>query len=164
MPSYEIFVTPHLEYTNGVVHTSLPVNNSGSTIEDIRLEFKRGKVVNFQSRTGSEALAALINFDKGAAYLGELGLVEHGNPIFNQGIVFGDTLYDENAASHIGLGTALTASILGASELSAKDQRILGINTSGVHTDMMFGNKDLEVTALTPSGKVRIMEKGKFVI
>lgn len=165
MPSEEVFTTPNKYATNGVVYTSLPLVHSGITIKDIMLEFKDGKIINFDASTGKEELQNIIELDEESSMLGEVALVDINSKISNTNILFYETLYDENASCHIAVGRGFKECIKDANDMTDEDLEELGYNKSKNHVDMMIGTKDLSIIAKTYDNKeIEIFKDGSFNI
>ena len=165
IPTEENFTMPHKYGVNGKVVATKPLNYQGKLIEDFWLEFKEGKVVNFDARVNKDALDNLINFDEGSSYLGEIALISYDSPISNSGILFYNTLFDENASCHMALGRAYTINLVDGPNLSKEELKEKGYNNSMSHSDFMFGSKDLSVYGVTDDGKkVEIFRDGDFII
>lgn len=165
MPSYEIFTSPDYLKTNGIVYSALPLIYNGALVKDFYLEFKGGKVVNFDALVGKDILEGIINSDPYACYLGEVALVNNDSPISNTGLIFETTLFDENASCHLALGSGFNECIKDGVDMSSIELKEKGINQSKNHVDFMIGTKDLKIIATTSSGdKVTIFEMGNFCI
>ena len=165
IPTEENFTMPHKYGVNGKVVATKPLNYQGKLIEDFWLEFKDGKVINFDAKVNKDALENLLKFDKGSCYLGEIALISYDSPISNSGILFYNTLFDENASCHMALGRAYTINVKDGTKLSAEKLETIGYNNSMAHSDFMFGNEDLSVIGITKNGdKVVIFEDGNFII
>ncbi len=163
LPTEEIFSTPHRARVNGTVVSSLPLSYQGSIVSGIALTFAEGKVVQASARQGEGVLRGLIDTDEGAAHLGEIALVSHASPIARSGIVFYNTLFDENAASHLAFGSAYKACIEGGMNLSDEAFQKAGGNTSSVHVDFMIGSAEMSVEGILPSGASEpVMRKGNW--
>lgn len=161
MPSYEIFSSPMKYGVNGVVYASKPLVYNGILIEGIVLEFKNGKVISYNALSGIKALEVLLKADENSSFLGEVALVDNDNPISNSGVIFYETLYDENSACHLALGNGFTSVI---NELDYTEEEIKEcINHSNVHVDFMIGTDDLVVTAFKNNEEILIVENGNFV-
>lgn len=158
MPTEEVFTVPNKYTANGIVYASKPLVYNSSIINDFWIEFKDGKVVNYDAKIGYEVLKSIIEIKNGN-YLGEVALVDKDSPISKSNILFYETLYDENASCHLALGDSFPECIK-----SNKTNKELGINESKTHVDFMIGTNDLEIIAETNKGKVTIMKKGKFVL
>ena len=164
MPSYEIFTTPDFKTANGIVYNSRPFVFSGKVIDDFHIEFKDGKAINYEAKVGNDTLKSIIEDYKNACYLGEVALVNNNSPISNTGIIFYDTLFDENASCHLALGNGKAGNIINGDNLSKEELDKLGINRSKVHVDFMIGTDDLEIEALTNQGKKLVFKRGNFVL
>jgi len=164
MPSYEIFTTPNLRKTNGVVYSSKPLIYNGKIIDEFKVTFKDGKVESFEAKKGEDILKEIINSDETSGYLGEVALVNYNSPISNLNINFNTTLIDENASCHLALGSGFSDCIENGNELSKEELKELGVNNSKIHVDFMIGTKDLLVEAETKDGLVVIMKDGNICI
>ena len=164
MPSYEIFTSPNMYKTEGIVYSSKPLIHNGAEIEEFFLEFEDGKVVNYGAKKGKEALRNIIENDEYSCYLGEVALVNYDSPISNTGIVFGETLFDENASCHFALGGGFLGCVKNNKNLNKEELIEMGLNQSTSHVDFMIGTKDLNITAYTKKGKVVIFKDGNFNI
>lgn len=162
LPTYEIFTTPDFRKTNGIVYSSKPLCYNGSFIKDFYLEFKEGKVINYKAKEGNQLLKSIIESDKYSSYLGEVALVNYNSPISNTNIVYGNTIFDENASCHLALGNGFPECIPNSEGLSEQELFNLGVNTSKNHVDFMIGTRDLEIEAKTKKGKCLIFKKGNF--
>ena len=158
MPTEEVFTSPNKFTANGIVYASMPLVYNSSIINDFWIEFKNGKVINYDAKKGKEVLKSIIEIKNGN-YLGEVALVDKNSPIAKSNILFYETLYDENASCHLALGEAFTECIK-----TNKTLKEIGFNESKAHVDFMIGTPDLEIIADTKDGKVTIMKNGKFVI
>lgn len=161
LPSYEIFTSPILSETNGIVYSTRPLIYNNTIINDFYLKFKDGKVVELYAEEGQKALEKIISIDKQASYLGECALVPYNSPISNTGLVFGETLFDENASCHLALGEGINY-VTGLSSLSEEEYIAIGLNQSTIHADFMIGSKDLNIEAETNEGKRLIFKNGEF--
>ena len=139
IPTEECFTTPHKSRVNGIVSASKPLSHQGTLIENIRCTFKDGKIVEATASAGEAALSRLISTDDGARQLGEVALVPDPSPIAQSGILFWNTLFDENAASHIALGQAYSTCLIGGEKMSDTELAALGANESLIHVDWMIG-------------------------
>ena len=165
IPTEENFTMPLKTGVNGKVFATKPLDYQGNLIEDFWLEFKDGKVIDFDAKKGKSNLQNLINFDEGSSYLGEVALISYDSPISKSNILFYNTLFDENASCHLALGRAYPMNIKGGITMSPEELKKLGYNNSMTHVDFMFGSKDLDVVGETPSGeKVQVFKNGNFVI
>ena len=152
IPTEECFTTPHKDRVNGHVAASKPLSHQGTLIENIRCTFKDGKIVEATATAGEAALNKLISTDEGARRLGEVALVPHNSPIAQSGILFWNTLFDENAASHIALGQAYSTCLLGGEKMSNEELSTLGANESLIHVDWMIGGPSMNIDGLSATG------------
>lgn len=153
IPSEELFVTPRAGDAEGVVHATRPLAVQGVLIEDFWLRFEGGRVVELHAEKNEDALRTLVGMDEGAAMLGECALVPYESPIRESGILFYNTLFDENAACHLALGRGYSSNIRDYEKYSLDELRAMGVNDSMVHEDFMIGSADLAVTGVTASGE-----------
>ncbi|WP_430787104.1 aminopeptidase [Virgibacillus flavescens] len=165
LPTEEVFTTPLKTGVNGTVSSKKPLSAMGSLIDNFSLTFEDGKVVDFRAETGYDTLKQLLEIDDGMKFLGEVALVPHDSPISNSGIIFNNTLYDENASCHVAIGTAITMGVKDAANVSKEDLIERGINQSNGHTDFMIGSADLNIIAETNDGqKVQLFKDGNWAI
>ena len=164
IPTEECFTTPHKDRVNGIVTASKPLSHQGTLIENIRCTFKDGKIVEATATKGQEAINKLISTDDGARRLGEVALVPHNSPIAQSGILFWNTLFDENAASHIALGQAYSTCLIGGEKMSNEELSALGANESLIHVDWMIGGPTMNVDGLSADGSAEpLMRAGDWV-
>lgn len=164
MPSYEIFTTPDCRKTKGVVYSSRPLIYNGVLIDDFYLKFDDGKVVDCGAGVGENVLRSLVFDSTNTDMLGEIALVSHDSPISNTGIVFYETLFDENASCHLALGRGFPKCFNGYENLSEEELEKQGCNIASDHVDFMVGTSDLEIEADTKEGKKLIFKNGNFNI
>ena len=163
MPTEEVFSAPDCHNVNGVIKASLPLCYNGKIIKDMSITLKDGEIVDYDAKTNRDVLKGIIETDKGARRLGEVALVPYDSPISKLGVLFYETLFDENASCHFAIGRAYPTCVKGGDEMSQEKLDKLGINDSDVHVDFMVGTKDLEITAETEDGKtVKVFENGNF--
>jgi aminopeptidase len=143
-----------------VVTSSKPLNYGGTLIEDFRLTFAEGRVVDIAAGSGEALLRKLIETDEGAARLGEVALVPHGSPIAQSGLLFYNTLFDENAASHIALGRAYQFTLEGGTAMSEEEFAQAGGNNSLTHVDFMIGSEQMDIDGLTHDGAAEPVMRG----
>ena len=165
IPTEENFTMPHKYGVNGKVVATKPLDYQGNLIEDFWLEFKDGKVINYDAKKEKSTLKNLIEFDEGSSYLGEVALISHNSPISMANILFFNTLFDENASCHLALGRAYPMNIQGGTEMSKEELEKHGYNNSMSHSDFMFGSEDMDIVGITKDGKkIQIFKDGNFVI
>lgn len=153
IPSEEVFTSPKAGFAEGVVVASKPLSYNGELIEDFSLTFKNGKVVSCSAKKGQKVLEHMINMDEGASMLGEVALVPYDSPIRESGILFYNTLFDENAACHLALGIGFKECLPDGDKLTTEEARLKGINDSIIHVDFMIGTKDLSIVGIDENGK-----------
>ena len=164
LPTEEVFTMPHKDRVNGIVRSSKPLSYGGTLIEGFSLRFAEGCVVEVQADLGEAVLRRLVEMDPGAARLGELALVPHGSPIAQSGLLFYNTLFDENAASHVALGAAYKFTLRGGEAMSDEEFESAGGNLSAAHVDFMIGSKDLDVSGVLPVGTIEpVMRRGEWI-
>jgi aminopeptidase len=164
MPTEEIFTTPHMDRADGTVTASKPLSYQGTMIEGISVQFEKGRIVEAHATRGLEVLEKLISTDDGARRLGEVALVPHSSPIAASGLTFFNTLFDENAASHIALGQAYTSCLKNGDKLSPEELAAKGANDSLIHVDWMIGSNKLDIDGITASGAAEpVMRAGEWV-
>lgn len=165
IPSEEIYSSPNKYYTNGIVYSSKPLIYRGKFIDDFFLEFKDGKVINYDAKVGKEELKNIITFDESACYLGEVALVAYDSPISNTHKLFYTTLFDENASCHLALGQSFSDSVANGEYKEIKELESLGLNQSKIHVDFMVGTSDLNIVGITKDKKeIPIFTNGNFSI
>lgn len=152
MPTEEVFSAPLRGGTNGTLVATKPLNYGGNLIDNFRLTFKDGAVVDYRAEVGEEYLKNLLEMDENAKYLGEVALVPYDSPISNSNILFYNTLFDENASCHFAFGKAYPTCVEGATELNEEELLQRGINDSLVHEDFMVGAKDLSIIGIEEDG------------
>lgn len=163
MPTEEIFTLPHKDRVDGTVQSSKPLSFSGRLIEDFGFRFEAGRIVEVWAKEGREALEKLVDSDEGARRLGEVALVPASSPISKLGILFYNTLFDENAASHLALGSAYRQCMEGGADLSEEDFVRSGGNVSRAHVDFMIGSEAMDVDGITADGRAEpIMRSGEW--
>ena len=164
MPTEEVFTTPHKDRTEGHVTSTKPLSYQGTMIEGIRVRFEGGRVVEARAAKGEEVLNRMISTDDGARKLGEVALVPHSSPIAHSGLLFNNTLFDENAACHIALGQAYSTCLKNGGKLTPEQLANLGANDSLIHVDWMIGSGQMNVDGITAEGKIEsLMRQGEWV-
>lgn len=159
MPTEEVFTLPKRTGVNGKLYSTKPLNMSGNLVDEMVFTFENGKVVDYDAKVGKQHLTDLFDVDENARYLGEVALVPYDSPISNSGLLFYNTLFDENASCHFAFGKAYPTCIKGGVELSDEELLEAGVNDSLIHEDFMVGSKDLEITGELPNGEVEYIFK-----
>ena len=163
IPSEEAFTSPRRGDADGIVYSSRPLSYAGQLIDNFWIRFEGGRAVDVGAQTNEALLREIIGMDEGAAYLGECALVPFTSPINQSGLLFYNTLFDENAACHLALGRGFTNVIRDFDKYTDEELKALGINDSIVHEDFMIGTDDLSITALTQDGsEVEIFKDGNW--
>ncbi|MHA0033485.1 aminopeptidase [Deinococcus sp. PESE-13] len=165
IPTEEVWTAPHRERVDGVVVSTKPLSYAGTLIDGIRIEFKDGRITGASAKQGEAALLKMIDTDEGSHRLGEVALVPHSSPISRSGLFFYNTLYDENAASHIAIGSAYRFNVKGGIDMDAEQFAQKGGNDSLTHVDWMVGSDQIDVDGITKDGnREPVMRAGEFVI
>jgi aminopeptidase len=165
MPTEEVFTMPYKFGVNGRVYATKPLSYQGKLIENFCLDFKDGKVVNFSAEKEEDTLRSLIEFDEGSGYLGEVALISYDSPISKSGVLFLNTLFDENASCHLALGASYPDNLKNGTELTREALNELGSNYSKLHCDFMFGSADMHIVGTMPDGKeIEVFTKGNFAV
>lgn len=163
IPTEECFISPMRGQAEGKVVSTMPLSREGQLIDKFWIRFHEGKAVEWHAEQNEQLLTNIITADEGAAYLGECALVPYESPIRESGLLFFNTLFDENAACHLALGMGFADTIRGFENMSLEECRALGINDSMVHVDFMIGCEDLNIDALTRDGKtVAVFRNGTW--
>ncbi len=163
IPTEECFTTPHKDRVNGIVRASKPLSHQGTLIENIQVRFEDGRIVEAHATAGEDSLRRLVATDEGAARLGEVALVPHSSPIAQSGILFWNTLFDENAASHIALGQAYATCLIDGESMPEDQLAALGANSSLIHVDWMIGSATMDVDGLHADGtREPLMRAGEW--
>ena len=163
IPSEECFTTPMKGMAEGIVFSSKPLSYRGQLIDNFSIRFSEGKAIEVHAEQNEELLRQLITADEGSGYLGECALVPYDSPIRNSGLLFYNTLFDENAACHLALGRGFTNCIENYENYTKEELHALGVNDSMLHEDFMIGTKDLSITAETEDGKkAQIFKDGNW--
>ncbi len=163
IPTEEIFTSPKKGDADGIVYSSKPLSYGGQLIDNFWIKFEGGKAVEVGAEQNESLLRELIAMDEGAAYLGECALVPYSSPIRESGLLFYNTLFDENAACHLALGRGFTNLLRDYEKYTEKEAHELGINDSIVHEDFMIGTADMNITAVCADGsEVAIFKDGEW--
>jgi aminopeptidase len=164
IPTEEVFTTPHKDRTEGTVTSTKSLSYQGAMIEGINVRFAGGKIVEAHATKGEQVLQKMIETDEGARRLGEVALVPHSSPIASSGLLFNNTLFDENAACHIALGQAYSSCLRNGDKLTPEQLAARGANTSLIHVDWMIGSNRIDVDGISASGAAEpLMRSGEWV-
>ena len=164
MPTEEVFSTPHKDRVEGRVRSTKPLSYQGTLIDGIAVRFEAGRIVEASASRGGTVLDRVLGTDEGSRRLGEVALVPHSSPISRSGLLFQNTLFDENAASHIALGQAYSTCMRDASDLDRAGLAARGANASLIHIDWMIGSGEIDVDGVTASGaREPLMRGGEWV-
>ena len=165
IPSEETFTSPMRGDADGIVYSSMPLSYGGQLITNFWMRFEGGRVVDVGAESCEELLREMISMDEGASYLGEVALVPYSSPIRESGILFYNTLFDENAACHLAIGRGFTNVLRDYEKYTDEEAHKMGINDSVTHVDFMIGTKDLSIVAKTHDGReVEIFRDGEWSI
>ena len=152
MPTEEVFTMPKRDGVDGVVYSTKPLSLHGQLVEDFKVVFKEGKAVEVSAKRGQDVLEGMLNMDESSRHLGEVALVPFNSPINETGLLFYNTLFDENACCHLAFGCAFKNNIKGYENMSEEDFKAVGYNDSLNHVDFMIGAKDLEIIGVDHNG------------
>ncbi|MBQ3116355.1 MAG: aminopeptidase [Clostridia bacterium] len=165
LPTEEVFTAPHKDRVDGVLVSALPLCENGKVIDKFRIEFKQGKIVDYSAEQGYDALKNIINTDKGTKSLGEIALIGKNSPIAKSGLLFYNTLFDENASCHLAIGKGYPTTIKDGDKLSKAQLEEKGLNDSVEHVDFMIGTPDLSVTGIDSFGnETPLFIDGEWII
>ncbi|MCC2346651.1 aminopeptidase [Bacillus anthracis] len=163
MPTEEVYTLPMKQGVNGYVSNTKPLVYQGNIIDGFKLTFEEGKIIKTEAQRGHDLLQELINVDEGACYLGEIALVPHESPISASGILYFNTLFDENASNHLAIGKAYPTCLEDGRDLENDQLETLGANISVIHEDFMIGNSEMDIDGILPDGTVEpIFRKGSW--
>lgn len=164
IPTEEIFSSPNKDDVNGTVYSSMPLNYNGNIVDEFSITFKDGRIIDYDAKVGYDVLKSIIETDEGSHYLGEIALVPYDSPINNMGILFYNTLFDENASCHLAIGRGFGECIQDGLSMNKQELFEKGINDSLTHVDFMIGTADLSIVATLDNGEeFVIFENGNFV-
>ena len=165
MPTEEVFTAPHNKKIDGTVVNALPLVNNGNVIDDFYVTFKNGKVVDYKAKVGHDALKGILTSDEGVLSLGEIALIGKRSPIAESGILFFNTLFDENASCHLAFGASYPTTVKDGNSLTAEQLAERGMNQSLQHVDFMVGTKDMDIDGIDYDGNVTpLFRDGEWVI
>ncbi|MDF2981842.1 MAG: hypothetical protein K0Q69_1614 [Devosia sp.] len=163
IPTEEVFTTPHSQRVEGYVRSTKPLSHNGTLIADIEVKFEGGRIVEAKASKGEAVLQKVLDTDEGSRRLGEVALVPHSSPISKSGVLFYNTLFDENAASHIALGQCYADCFINGTKMSPDEIASRGGNKSLIHIDWMIGSDKIDIDGLKADGsKVPVMRKGEW--
>ena len=162
MPTEEVFTSPDRRRTEGTVRATMPLALAGNIVRDLELRFENGRAVEVKASAGADLVRGQLQQDEGACMLGEVSLVDGDSPVGRSGLVFLNTLFDENATCHIAYGAGILEAIPGGEEKSQAELEELGFNSSSVHTDFMIGGPDVEVDGIEQSGTAVPILRGEI--
>ena len=163
IPTEEVFTTPHAMRVEGYVRSTKPLSHNGTLIENIEVKFEGGRIVEAHATKGEAVLTKVLDTDEGSRRIGEVALVPHSSPISASGVLFYNTLYDENAACHIALGQCYADCFVGGTKMSPEEIQQRGGNKSLVHVDWMIGSDKIDIDGIKPDGsRVPVMRGGEW--
>lgn len=164
MPTEEVFTTPHKDRVDGHVTSTKPLSHQGTMIDEISVRFQGGKIIEAHAAKGEQVLQRMIETDDGARRLGEVSLVPQSSPIASSGLLFNNTLFDENAACHIALGQSYSNCLEGGDKASPEELAARGANESLIHVDWMIGSGHIDVDGIAADGRAEpVMRQGEWV-
>lgn len=152
MPTEEVFTVPLRNGVNGVVQSTKPLSYSGNLIDNFSLTFEDGRIVSVKAEKGEAVLKQLVETDEGSHYLGEIALVAHDSPISQSGILFYNTLFDENASNHLAIGNGYAFCVEGGKKMSREELEKVGVNSSLTHVDFMIGAANMDIDGIKEDG------------
>lgn len=165
MPTEEVFTAPHRLKVDGVLKSAMPLCENGQVIDDFTITFKKGKIVCYSAKKGYDTLKQLIETDQGTLHLGEIALIGKNSPIAQSGILFYNTLFDENASCHLAIGKAYPTTVWGGESMTKSQLKSRGVNDSNEHVDFMIGTPDLLVTGIKKDKtEVNLFTDGEWTI
>ena len=153
LPTEEVFTTPDARRADGTVAATYPLELAGRLIRGLRIRFENGRIAEIHADEGEDVIRAHVANDDGASRLGEVALVDRNSRVGSTGLVFFNTLFDENAASHIALGASILGAVPSATSLTSEARHSAGINQSTIHTDFMIGSPELTISGVTAGGE-----------
>ena len=163
IPTEEVFTTPKAGKVEGIVYSTKPLSYMGELIEDFSVRFENGRVAEVKAKQGEELLKHMVSMDEGAGMLGEVALIPYQSPISQSGVLFFNTLFDENASCHLALGKGFNECLKGFETLTEAERKARGVNDSMIHVDFMIGAKDTSIVGVTRAGeRVQIFKDGNW--
>jgi len=164
IPTEEVFTSPDRRRADGAISLTKPVIVNGQAVEGLRVTFSGGRIAEVAAASGTDAVRAQLDTDEGARSLGEVSLVDRDSRIARAGILFRNTLFDENAGCHVAWGQSFPFAVAGGLEMSEQDRYETGLNRSAVHTDVVIGGEGMTVTGTGPQGTVEIIRDDEWVL
>ncbi len=163
IPTEEVFTTPKAGECDGIVYSSMPLSYNGEIIDNFSMRFEGGRVVEAKAEKNEALLLEMIGMDEGAAMLGECALVPHDSPIQNSGIMFYETLFDENASCHFAIGRGFTNAVRDYDKYTNEEMKKMGVNDSAIHVDFMIGTADMSIVGIKKNGeRFEIFKNGNW--
>lgn len=163
IPTEEVFTSPKAGAAEGIVYSTKPLSYMGELIENFSMRFENGRIVEVKAEKGEELLKKMVSMDEGAAMLGECALIPYDSPINESGVLFYNTLFDENASCHFAVGHGFNECLKGFENLTDEECKAKGINDSMIHVDFMIGSRDMSIVGVTKDGKrVQIFANGNW--
>ena len=163
IPTEEVFTSPKAGAAEGIVYSTKPLSYMGELIENFSLRFEGGKVVEAKAEKGEALLKKMVSMDEGAGMLGECALIPYDSPINQSGVLFYNTLFDENASCHFAVGHGFNECLKGYEKLTDEECKARGINDSMIHVDFMIGSRDMSIVGITSTGeRVQIFKNGTW--
>lgn len=163
IPTEEVFTSPKAGAAEGIVYSTKPLSYMGELIDNFSMRFENGKIVEVKAEVGEALLKKMVSMDEGAAMLGECALIPYDSPINESGVLFYNTLFDENASCHFAVGHGFNECLKGFENMTDEECKAKGINDSMIHVDFMIGSRDMSIVGVTKDGKrVQIFENGNW--
>ena len=163
IPTEEVFTTPKAGAAEGIVYSTKPLSYMGELIDNFSLRFENGRVVEAKAEQGEALLKKMVSMDEGAAMLGECALIPYDSPINKSGVLFYNTLFDENASCHFALGFGFNECLKGFENMTDEQCKACGVNDSMIHVDFMIGSRDMSIVGVTKTGeRVQIFKDGNW--
>jgi len=164
IPTEEVFTSPDRRRADGTIRLTKPVIVGGQVVEGLTVTFSGGRITDVTAASGAESVRAQLNTDDGARSLGEVSLVDRDSRIARAGILFHNTLFDENAGCHVAWGQSFPFAVTGGLDKSEEERYEIGLNRSAVHTDVVIGGEGMAVTGTGPAGTVEIIRDDEWVL
>ena len=163
IPTEEVFTSPKAGAAEGIVYSTKPLSYMGELIDNFSMRFENGRIVEVKAEVGEALLKKMVSMDEGAAMLGECALIPYDSPINESGVLFYNTLFDENASCHFAVGHGFNECLKGFEKLTDEECKARGVNDSMIHVDFMIGSRDMSIVGVTKDGRrVQIFENGNW--